>query len=158
MAWYFLPEIPACRFFCKNLIFLISIPNSNLSQSPILLLSSMALRMLPSLVPSAVFINLLFATSPRTLMRLFSNGSSKPDPEISLNNEILSPAQLKLLLPIIAPFLVVVVVSALASKTHSSGWLVVNSEEAEEAGDQGWLCTLPRTLLQSRCNLLSAFL
>lgn len=93
LAWYFLPRIQACSFSCKNLIFLISIPSSNLSQSPVLLLSSVALRMLPSLVPSAVFINLPLATSPRTLKRLFSNGSSKADPEISLNNEILSPAQ-----------------------------------------------------------------
>lgn len=77
LAQYFLPEVSACCFSCKNLIFLISIPSSNLSQSPVLLLSSTALRMLPSLVPSAVLINLQFATSSRTLMRLFSNGSSK---------------------------------------------------------------------------------
>lgn len=74
LAQYFLPDISAS---CKNLVFLISIPSSNLSKSPLLLLSSTALRMLPSLVPSVVLINLQFATSPRTLMRIFSNGSSK---------------------------------------------------------------------------------
>lgn len=74
LAQYFLSDISAS---CKNLIFLSSIPSSNLSKSPVLLLSSTALRMLPSLVPSAVLINLQFATSPRTLMRIFSNGSSK---------------------------------------------------------------------------------
>lgn len=74
LAQCFLSDISAS---CKNLIFLISIPSSNLSKSPVLLLSSTALRMLPSLVPSAVLINLQFATSPRTLMRIFSNGSSK---------------------------------------------------------------------------------
>jgi len=77
LAWYFLPEVSVCYISCKNLIFLISIPSFNLSQSPVLLQSSTALRTLPSLVPSAVLINLRFAASPRTLMRLFSNGSSK---------------------------------------------------------------------------------
>lgn len=74
LAQYFLPDISTS---CKNLIFLISIPSSNFSKSPLLLLSSTALRMLPSLVPSVVLINLQFASSPRTLIRIFSNGSSK---------------------------------------------------------------------------------